>query len=256
MSFEHPLQAAWARGGTVRGAWCTSPSTVVAETVAAAGFDYVCVDLQHGAVDYSDAVPMLQAVSGQGVVPIVRVPANDAATIGKVLDAGALGVVVPLVSSADEAARAVAACRYPPSGVRSFGPVRAATAVGSRDVEDLARVVVAVMVETREGLDRIDEIASTPGLDAIYVGPADLSLALGLSPAYEHDDASHVEAVARVQQACERHGVVAGIHCVGGEMAARREAQGFRMTTVVNDLALVRAGATAELALALGGTGR
>ena len=251
MSFENPLRTAWDRGDAVRGAWCTSPSAVVAETVASAGFDYVCVDLQHGAVDYSDAVHMLQAISGQGAVPVARVPANDAATIGKVLDAGALGVVVPLVSTGEEAARAVAACRYPPSGVRSFGPVRAATVVGSRDPADLAQVVVAVMVETKEGLERVEEIAATPGLDAIYVGPADLALALGLAPAYEHDAPAHVEAVDAIRQACDRHGIIAGVHCVGGEMGARRQAQGFRMTTLVNDLALVRAGAVAELALAV-----
>ena len=126
MSFQNPLRAAWDRGETARGAWCSSPSSVVAETIAAAGYDYVCVDLQHGAVDYADAVHMLQAISGQGATPMARVQANDAATIGKILDAGALGVVVPLVDTADEAARAVAACRYPPLGGRSYGPVRAA----------------------------------------------------------------------------------------------------------------------------------
>src|SRR5690606_8962942 len=224
-----------------------SPSSVVAEAVAAVGYDYVCVDLQHGAVDYPDAVPMMQAISGQGAAPIVRVPSNELATIGKALDAGALGVVVPLVSTPDDAARAVAACRYPPLGGRSYGPVRASTAVGSRDTQDLDQVVVAVMVETQEGLDNVEDIAATPGLDAIYVGPADLSLALGLPPAYEHEESSHVEAIERIRRACEKAGIVPGIHCVGGEMAARREQQGFRMVTLVNDLALVRSGAASEL---------
>jgi len=250
MAFVNPLTAAWDRGDVVRGAWCTSPSSVVAEVVASAGFDYVCVDLQHGAVDYSDAVHMIQAISGQGAVPIARVPSNDLATIGKVLDAGALGVVVPLVNTAEEAARAVAACRYPPLGGRSYGPVRAATVIGSRDVADLNQVVVAVMVETPEGLANVDEIAATPGLDAIYCGPADLSLGLDLPPLYEHDAEVHTKAVDRIREACERNGIIAGVHCVGGEMTTRRFAQGFRMATVVNDLALVRAGATAELALA------
>lgn len=250
MAYVNPLTAAWDRGDVVRGAWCTSPSAVVAEAMASAGFDYVCVDLQHGAVDYSDAVHMLQAISGQGAVPIARVPSNDLATIGKVLDAGALGVVVPLVNTAEEAAAAVAACRYPPLGGRSFGPVRASTVIGSRDPMDLNKVVVAVMVETREGLENVEEIAATPGLDAIYCGPADLSLALDLPPEYEHDAQVHTDAVDRIRQACESSGIIAGVHCVGGEMSARRVGQGFRMTTVVNDLALVRSAATAELALA------
>lgn len=250
MPFVNPLTAAWDRGDVVRGAWCASPSAVVAEAVASTGYDYVCVDLQHGAVDYSDAVPMIQAIHGQGAVPIARVPSNDLATIGKILDAGALGVVVPLVNNAEEAARAVAACRYPPRGGRSFGPVRASTAVGSKDVEDLNQVVVAVMVETREGLENVDEIAATPGLDVIYCGPADLSLALDLPPAYEHEAEVHTKAVDRIREACDQQGIVAGVHCVGGPMASRRVSQGFRMTTVVNDLQLVRSGATAELELA------
>lgn len=253
MAFENPLRVKWNQGEVVRGAWCTSPSAVVAEAVASSGYDYVCVDMQHGAVDYSDAVGMLQAIHAQGATPIARVPSNDLATIGKVLDAGALGVVVPLVNTAEEAAAAVAACRYPPYGGRSFGPVRASTVIGSRDPRDLEQIVVAVMVETREGLDNVDEIAATPGLDAIYVGPADLALALDLPPAYERPEVVHTEAIDTIREACVRHGVVPGVHCVGGEMGARRVAQGFRMTTLVNDLALVRSGASAELAAATAG---
>src|SRR5690606_38044485 len=165
---------------------------------------YVCVDMQHGAVDYSDAVGMLQAIHAQGATPIARVPSNDLATIGKVLDAGALGVVVPLVNTAEEAAAAVAACRYPPNGGRSFGPVRASTVIGSRDPRDLEQIVVAVMVETREGLDNVDEIAATPGLDAIYVGPADLALALDLPPAYERPEPVPTEAIDTLREACVR----------------------------------------------------
>ena len=247
------LRAAWSAGRPVRGVWCAAPSSVSAEVAALAGPDYVCVDMQHGAVGYSDAVPMLQAVQGAGAVPLVRVPAGDAATIGVALDAGALGVVVPMVSTPDDAARAVGACRYPPRGVRSYGPVRAAVAVGSREVEDLEDVVCAVMVETVEGLSRVDEIAATPGLDAIYVGPADLALALGLPPAYERPEPVHREAVAAILAACRRHGITAGIHCADGAMAARRLEQGFTMVTVANDLGLVRAGVAAELRAADGG---
>lgn len=241
------LRQAWTSGQSTRGVWCTSPSAVVAEVAASCGVDYVCVDLQHGAVDYPDLVPMLMAVGGQGATPVVRVTANDPAAIGKVLDAGALGVVVPLVSTADEAARTVAACRYPPRGGRSFGPVRAGTVLGSRDPVDLEDVVVAVMVETQRGLDEVEAIAATPGLDAIYLGPADLGLALGLPPVYEHPDGPHAAAVDRIRHACDRAGIVAGIHCADGAMAARRLAQGFRMVTLANDLGLVRSGVLSEL---------
>ena len=250
MGLTGSLQAVWNGGGAARGAWCAAPGPVTAEAVASAGFDYVCVDMQHGAIGYSDAVPMLQAISGQGVTPLVRVRANDAALIGRALDSGAVGVVVPMVGSAEEAARAVAACRYPPRGGRSYGPVRAAAVMGSRAPEDLERVVCMVMVETREALERVDEIAGTDGVSGIYIGPADLSLALGLPPAYEHDDPVHQEAVERIRDACDRNGIIAGIHCDGGAMAARRLRQGFGMVTVVNDLAALRAGVAAELAAA------
>lgn len=251
MTFQNPLRTAWARGEVTRGAWCTSPSSVVAEAVAASGYDYVCVDLQHGAVDYADAVHMFQAISGQGSVPIARVQANDPALIGRVLDAGALGVVVPLVNTAEEAAQAVAATRYPPFGQRSYGPVRAATVTGTRDARQLEEVVVAVMVETREGLANVEEIAAVPGVDAIYVGPADLALALDLAPAYERPEPEHTNAIERIRQACEDNGITPGVHCVGGEMGARRVAQGFRMTTLVNDLGLVRSAGQAELEIAV-----
>lgn len=249
MAFEHPLNTVWDRGGVARGAWCLTPSALVAETLAATGVNFVCIDLQHGAIDYSEAVPMLAAIHGRGAVPMARVPANEPWLIGKVLDAGALGVIVPLVDTAQQAAAAVAACRYPPVGRRSYGPVRAAGVVGSTDPRDLDQVVVAVMVETAEGLANVEEIAATPGLDAIYIGPADLSIALGLAPAFEQDAAVHRDALAAVRRACERHGIVAGVHCAGGAMAARRREQGFSMMSVVTDLDLLRDGARAELAV-------
>lgn len=249
MTYTNPLQEKWTRGEVTLGAWCSSPSSVMAEALAASNYDYVCVDMQHGVAGYSEAVHMFQAISGQGATPIARVPANDAATIGRALDGGAMGVVVPLVNTPEDAARAVAACRYPPLGDRSYGPVRASTVTGSRNPQDLNQVICAVMVETREGLERVDEIAATPGLDAIYVGPADLSLALELPPAYEHDVTEHVDAIESIRSTCERHGITAGIHCVGGEMGERRRTQGFQMMTLVNDVALVRASGAAELAL-------
>ena len=250
MTFINPLTDARTSGATLRGAWCASPSAAMAETVASVGFDYVCVDMQHGVVDYADAVHMFMAIAGQGSVPITRLVVNDAALIGKVIDAGALGVVVPLVNTAAEAAAAVAATRYPPRGGRSFGPVRAGLAVGSKAIADLENIFVAVMVETAEGLENVDEIAAVEGLDAIYCGPADLALAIGLEPAYERPEPEHEAAIQHVREACHRNGIIAGIHCADGAMAARRLAQGFQMTTIMNDLALVRTAAAAELATA------
>jgi 4-hydroxy-2-oxoheptanedioate aldolase len=240
------LLDAWDRGETTFGLWCVVPSTVSAQNVAGRGFDYVCVDQQHGAIGYGDALPMYQVIGAQ-TTPIARVEWNDPGIIMKALDAGAQGVVVPLVSTAEDAEHAVAACRYPPRGIRSFGPVVAATMMGSRDTAELERVACIAMVETRQGLDNLDEIAATPGLDAIYVGPADLALGLGLPPAYEHDDRSHADAITAIREACERHGIVPGIHAADGAMARRRVDEGFRMVTVGQDLSLLGAGAAASL---------
>lgn len=248
MTYQNPLTEAWRAGRTTFGVWCAIPSSVSIEFALAAGFDYGCLDLQHGAIGYSAAVPMLQAARAEGAVPVARVPANDASGIGRILDAGAAGVIVPLVDTAEEAARAVAACRYPPAGRRSFGPIRAGLVAGSTDIADLAKVVCMVMVETAEGLANVDEIAATPGLDGVYIGPADLALALGLPPGHERPEREHAEAVDTILAACERHGIVAGIQCDSGALAARRRDQGFRMVTVGTDHGFMRALARRELA--------
>ena len=251
MSVTNPLRTTLASGAPIRGAWIASPSLVIAEAVAGIGYDYVCVDLQHGAVDQADTAPLFAAIQAQRSTPMARLPKNDFALIGKVLDGGALGIVVPLVETAQDAAAAVAATRYPPGGGRSYGPIRGSVAMGSADPRDLEQIFVAVMVETQLGLDNVEAIAATPGLDALYVGPADLALALGLPPAYERPEPEHAAAIDRIRLACDRAGIVAGIHCAGGAMASRRLAQGFRMTTVIQDVALVRAAGAAELVKAV-----
>lgn len=243
MSFVNPLRARLARGESLHGAWSWSRDPLIVETLAASGAHYVCLDLQHGPAGVVDVATLAAVVEGRGASPIVRVPSLDSAVIGKVLDAGAHGVIVPLVDTAEQAAAAVAACRYPPDGHRSYGPFRAGTAYGCTDPDALGDVLVAVMVETRRGLNNVEQIAATPGLDAIYVGPADLSLALGLPIAFEHSAGEHPEALTMIRAACARHGITAGIHCADAAMADRRLAQGFAMTTAVTDLALVAEGA-------------
>lgn len=223
------------QGEPAYGMFCVIPSSISAEFVAAVGWDYVAVDLQHGVVGYSEAVRMFQAIGCAGTLPMARVSGNHAAEIQKILDAGAMGVIVPLVETADDAERAVRSCRYPPRGERSFGPVRAALTVGSRDVAALEQVACFVMVETQRGLANLDEIAGVPGLDGIYIGPTDLALALEVAPAYEPQAAAHVDAVERIRATCLAHGLIAAIHCDSPECAARRRAQGFQMVTVGNE---------------------
>jgi 4-hydroxy-2-oxoheptanedioate aldolase len=248
---KNPLKAAWAEGRTAFGLWSVVPGSVGAEILAEAGVDYVCVDQQHGVIDYDSMVPMFQAIRGGGAAPITRVLSNDPFLIMKALDAGAWAVIVPLVNSAEEAARAVSACRYPPRGMRSFGPVRAANVIGSRDPEELGgEVVCLVMVETREALERVEEIAATPGLDGIYVGPSDLALSLGLPPTLEVAEDEHADAVRRISEACHERGIAAGIHSPSGDWARRHAEAGFDLVTVATDAPLLRGAALRELTVA------
>jgi 4-hydroxy-2-oxoheptanedioate aldolase len=254
MANPNRLKVAWAEGRTAFGLWMTVPGSVGAEILAGAGVDYVCVDQQHGVIDYDSMVPMFQAIRAEGPAPITRVLSNDPFLIMKALDAGAWGVIVPLVNNAEDAARAVAACRYPPRGMRSYGPVRAARVIGSRDPEELGgEVLCLVMVETREALERVDEIAATPGLDGIYIGPSDLALSLGLHPTLEVTEEEHVKAVERIREACHRNGIAAGIHSPSGEWARKHVEAGFDMVTVTTDATLLRAAALREVTVAHGG---
>jgi len=254
MANLNPLKQAWAEGRTAFGLWSVIPSSISAEIFAKTGVDYVCVDQQHGVVGYDSMVPMFQAIRAEGAAPITRVLSNDPFLIMKALDAGAWGVIVPLIGSAEDAARAVSACRYPPQGIRSFGPVRAAGVIGSRDPEKLGgEVLCLVMVETREALERVDEIAVTPGLDGIYIGPSDLALSLGIAPTLEIQEGEHAEAVGRIREACHRNGIAAGIHCPSGEWAKKHAEAGFDLVTVATDATLLRGAALRELTVARGG---
>lgn len=253
MTVRNRVRAAWAQGRPAFGVWLALPGAGGAEICADPGLDYACIDQQHGLIGYSEFLAMLSGIGGRGPAPITRVPANDAAQIGKALDAGAQGVVVPLVNSRAEAEAAVAACRYPPDGVRSYGPIRAALTLGTREPRELGHdPLCIVMVETRLGVANVEEIASTPGLDAIYIGPADLALALGLPPELDKDEPEHAEAVRRIRDACLRHGVAAGIQCGSGAAARRYADDGFTFVTVTKDSALLSGGVARELAAAQG----
>ncbi|HUP21950.1 MAG TPA: aldolase/citrate lyase family protein [Thermoanaerobaculia bacterium] len=240
--------AKWRAGRQTVGGWLSLANTHVAEMMAHAGFDWLCLDLQHGLLDYRDLLHMLPAISTTDTSPIVRVPANDPKDIGKALDAGALAVIVPLVNSRAQAEAAVAACRYPPLGVRSWGPLRAALYGGpSYAAQANQEIACIVMIETRDGLANLEEIVSTPGLGAVFVGPSDLALALGLPPRGDTDDASHLAAVDEILRACKRRGVPAGIHTSSLAWAKRRLAAGFELVTLVSDAGLLMQGVSAAL---------
>ena len=242
-----PLRARLGAGDAVHGAFCGTPSSFTTEVLADIGFDYVVIDCQHGLVGYEAMWPMVQAMRFAPTIVLVRVPANEAGWPERALDAGADGIVFPMVNSRADAEAAVRACRYAPWGDRSFGPVRAGMLVG-RDPEVANREnLCIVMVETAEAVDRADEICATPGVDGVYVGPADLGVSLGLPADRWFVDDRHTGAIARVLAACGRAGIPAGIHTSGPAMAKGFEADGFRILTVFQDTTALRAGAAAAL---------
>ncbi len=240
---SNKMMATWAAGGETLGTWLSMASSHSAEIAGRAGFDYVCVDMQHGIADYQVAVTMMQAIEMGGGTPIVRVPWNEPGIIGRVLDAGARGVIIPMVNSVAEATAAVAACKYPPLGARSFGPILAAArADAGESYFDVANDTTACipMIETRQAVDSLDDILAIEGVDAIYVGPADLSISYGYGPGYTDDHAEYKATLEHIAERCAAHGVVAGIHSTAA-LAADRRSKGFRMQTVSGDaLALGR----------------
>ncbi|HEV8575062.1 MAG TPA: aldolase/citrate lyase family protein [Dehalococcoidia bacterium] len=245
---ENRVKRMWEAGQAALGGWLTVPSSFSAEVFAHAGFDWITVDMQHGMIDYQTAVTMLQAISTTETVPFVRVPWNEPGIIMKSLDAGAYGVVIPMINSRAEAEAAVSACRYAPRGVRSYGPVRAAI-YGGRDYYAHAddEVACIVMIETKEAVERIDDILSVPGIDAVYVGPSDLSVSLGLAPAYDHEKGVFVDAIERIVSSCQGHNVVPGIHAGGPTVARKRIEQGFLMVEMCDDAGSMARSAAADL---------
>jgi 4-hydroxy-2-oxoheptanedioate aldolase len=243
------LRELWNDGKPTFGGWATVPSSASAEAVARVGFDYVCVDQQHGVIDYSSAVGLIQAILLGGGEPITRVPWNEPGIIGKMLDAGAMGIIVPMVNSRAEAAAVVHSARYAPVGSRSFGPIMSSMRSPDHYMASGERIAVIPMIETIEAMKNLDDILSTPGVDAIYVGPADLSVSLGLPPGSNDGRAEFDDALAVIVDACRKHGVVPGIHATGA-LAARRLEQGFRMITVSGDMLAMRTKMAEELALA------
>jgi 4-hydroxy-2-oxoheptanedioate aldolase len=242
------IRQLWSQNKCAIGGWLSMPSSFSAEVMAHQGFDWLCVDMQHGIIDYPDAVPMLQAISTTETVPIVRVPWNDPWLIMKALDAGAYGVIVPLINTAADAEAAVSACRYPPHGIRSSGPTRAIY-YGGRDYQERANdeVLCICMIETKQGLENLDEICSVPGLDLVYIGPADLSLALDLPPRADVEEPIHLQTVQRIRETAHRHGIHAGMHCASAPFAAKKVQEGFDIVMLTSDVACLASAASERL---------
>jgi 4-hydroxy-2-oxoheptanedioate aldolase len=240
---ENRLRTLWSEGQVAVNGWLAIPDGFAAEVMAHQGWDTLTIDMQHGLVDQAAMLRMLQGISTTPTVPLVRVPWLEPGVIMKALDAGAYGVICPMINTPEEAARLVSYCRYPPLGTRSNGPIRAAL-YGGADYQAKANetIVVFAMIETRQGLDNLDAILSVPGLDAVYVGPSDLSLALGCRPVLDDVDPPAAQAIRHIAGCARAHGVMAGVHNLGVASAKARIAQGFGFVTVSSDARLLAAG--------------
>ncbi len=246
---ENKLRTLWANDQAAVNGWLAIANSFSAETMAHQGWDTLTIDLQHGVVDYPAMVGMLQAISTTATVPIVRVPWLEPGILMKTLDAGAYGVICPMVNTREEAQRFVAYTSYAPQGTRSFGPVRALL-YGGADYPTKANetIVRFAMIETAQALDNLDAILSVEGLDAIYIGPSDLSLALGCKPTFDDVDTPVAQAIDHILARAQAHGVKAGIHNGRPDVARARIAKGFRFVTVGSDARLLAAGSQQLLA--------
>jgi len=245
---NHTLRQ-WRAGQRSVGGWVSLGDLYSAEIMAGMGFDWLCVDLQHGFMDTADLAKILAATATSATTPLVRVAANQFDQIGKALDAGALGVIVPMVSTVEEARFAAAACRYPPHGRRSNGPVRGSSNLADYVSAAESEIACVLMIETAEGLANVDAIASVDGVDALFIGPVDLCSTLGLglrdfgSPTYR-------SALETIKRACRDNQKAAGIFGYTAELAAEYLASGFGFASIGNDAGFIQIAATAALEIA------
>src|SRR5947209_11590413 len=246
------------RGEPALGAWLSLPSVSSARIIARLGFDWLVVDMEHSAQNPVLMADMVATIADAGTcAPMVRIPANSVEWFKWTLDAGAWGVVVPMVNSREEAQRVVEYAKYPPLGARSIGGAFAPYGFGITDWPGYARVandeiIVTVQIESALALQNLDEILSVPGIDVAFVGPNDLHAQLGLTPSTEGAEPEFVEALERIKAAAQKHHVALGIFSGGGEAAAERVRQGFQMISVTTDLSSMIAAATRNLRVARG----
>jgi len=236
-------------GKPVINSWLAVPSSFSAEVMANQGWDSLTIDMQHGLIDYPNAVSMLQAISTTETTPMARVNWNEPGQIMKILDAGCYGIICPMVSNRKEAEKFIQACQYPPKGYRSFGPIRASIYGGSDYAKNADEEILKLaMIETKEALENLDEILDTPNLDGIYVGPADLSLAINEEPGFDRpENTKAYKEILRILEAAKKRNLFAGLHNGTAEYAQKMLDKGFNLVTVGSDSRYIAAGAKSDL---------
>jgi 4-hydroxy-2-oxoheptanedioate aldolase len=246
------IRAKWAKGEPVINGWLSIASPFVAEIMADQGYDSLTIDLQHGFVGYEGATAMLQAMKAAPITPMVRVPWNSPGDIMKAMDAGALGIICPMINNREEAARLVSYMRYPPHGQRSFGPTRAIFAHGADYAKTADQDVLCLaMIETKDGMANLEEIVTTPGVDGVYIGPADLTLGLTgrkYPTGFDRQEPEMIEAIRHVLARAKAAGIRACLHCGDPGYAANAIGWGFDLVTMGNDVRLLTNAAKTSVA--------
>ncbi len=246
---KNKLKEIFKAGKSAVNGWLQIPNSFTAELMANQNWDSLTLDMQHGVIDYPNAVGMLQAISTTNVVPLARVNWNEPGQIMKILDAGCYGIICPMVSNRKEAENFVKACLYPPKGYRSFGPIRGLLYGGSDYAKQADKEILKLaMIETKESLEKLEEILYTPNLDGIYIGPADLSLALGEEPGFDKpENTKAYKEILRILDAAKKRNLLAGLHNGTPEYAQKMIDKGFNLVTVGSDSRYIAAGAKSDL---------
>ncbi|MBB5690709.1 2,4-dihydroxyhept-2-ene-1,7-dioic acid aldolase [Roseomonas alkaliterrae] len=249
------VKEAWKAGRAVVNGWLAIPNAFSAEMYSKCGWDSVTVDMQHGVQDYLSCVACFQGIQPSGAVPMVRVPWNEPGIIGKVLDAGAMGVICPMVNTEAEARALVQYCKYPPAGTRSNGPIRAGAygSAGAYQKTANDEILVIPMIETRTAIENIGKILDVPGIDGIYIGPSDLSFSLGKEPKLDVEDPEILAIYDMLLAETGRRGIAAGLHNGTPAYAKRMIEKGFKLVTIANEVGLMVQAATAAVKAARGG---
>ncbi len=247
---KNKLKKIFAEGKAVINGWLQIPNSFSAEVMSHQGWDSLTIDMQHGVVDYPNALQMLQAISPTEAVPMARVNWNEPGQIMKILDAGCYGVICPMVSNRKEAENFVKACLYPPKGYRSFGPIRGLLYGGS-DYGKYANdeILKFAMIETKEALENLDAIMSTPDLSGIYIGPADLSLAIGEDPSFDKPESSKTyNAIMKILEHAKKNKIIPGIHNMSPDYADKMIKKGFQLVTIMSDQRFISSGSKTAIA--------
>lgn len=245
------LNLLWANNKPALNGWLAIANPFVAEIMAGRGYDSLTIDMQHGALDYADALGMLQSIRASGVTPIVRVPWLDPGSIMKALDAGAYGIICPMINNRAEAEALVSYMRYPPLGSRSFGPTRVSFAAGDNYASEANdNVMCFAMIETAEAMENLKDIVSTPGLDGVYIGPADLTLGVTngrLPPGFDRQEPEMIDTIKSIIKAAKEAKIKVGLHCGAPSYASQAIGWGCDLVTLLNDVRLLAAAATASV---------